>query len=564
MNVLGLAAFHRDSAAALVVDGVPIAAEKQERFTKKPRDSSFPRAAARSVLERAGVRSRELDRVVFAEKPLVKFERLLATQLSAFPRSSRAFAETMYVWLGDRLWLKNRIASELEVAPERVFFCEHQRAHAASAFLPSPFDEAAILCVDDFGEWATTALAVGRGSEIEMLSELRFPHSLGLVASAITQFLGFEPGVDESKLEALAALGAPKFEREFAELVRATDAGGFEVDLRRFRFDFDGAQLFDESMAELFGAPRVSGGELRIAAPDSRDADLAASLQRTLESRVLALAHELARRTNAKRLCFAGQVAQNRALNARLLREGPFEELFVPADPDEAGAALGAALAIAHSTDPNLARSRGGDTRLGSPVDDVGHAGARVLGDDATNAIAEMLADSKLVAWIRGRMDFSVESLGARSIFAHAGRARARTDLLGAVRHSERYLPGRIAVRAERADEFFETPRGSADALRFGWIDVTPRDALRRAVPDLAARVAPMLVDREHDPQLHALLVRLEHLGVAPLLWHANFALRGSPCVRSESDALEAFERSALDLLIVEDRLYERAAAVRG
>jgi len=257
MRIVGLSAFHRDAAAVLLVDGVPVAAEREEWFTRQARDSGFPRRAARACLAAGGLDARAIDRVVFYEKPLLKFERVLWSQLAAFPRSARSFAETMFVWLGDRVWLKNRIASELEIPAQKVSFCEHQRSHAAAAFLPSPFEEAAILCADDFGEWATTSLAVGRGSQIELLAEQHFPHSLGLVASALAQFLGFEPGLDESKLEALAALGSPRFAREFDELVRAGEGGAFEVDMRRFRFLFDGTRLCDESLVELLGAARL-------------------------------------------------------------------------------------------------------------------------------------------------------------------------------------------------------------------------------------------------------------------------------------------------------------------
>lgn len=559
MRVLGLSAFHRDAAAVLVVDGVPIAAEKEERFTKKPRDPSFPHRAARACLAQGGLDARDVERVVFYEKPLLKFERLLVSQLAAFPRSSGAFADTMFVWLGDRLWLKNRVASELEIAPEKVFFCEHHRAHAAAAFLPSPFEEAAILCVDDFGEWATTSLGRGSGTRIELLVEQRFPHSLGLVASALTQFLGFEPGSDEHKLEALAALGRPRFRREFEELVRARDGGAFEVDARRFRFAFDGSRLCDDSLAEVFGPPRISGGELRIGGADARDADLAASLQDMLETRTLELARELHRRSPSTALCFTGQLAQNRALNARLLREGPFESLFIPPDPDDAGAALGAALSIEHADGRTTVRSLSEHARLGAAVDDAGHSGARALGADAEHELARRLADGQTVAWVRGRMDFTRESLGSRSILAAVRANGARARLLGAVRQSEAFLPCRLAVTRERANEFFELPTGAAHALRFGWLDAAPREALSRIVSDLGPRSRPQVVDREFDPALHALLTRLGETTGAPLAWHGSFELRGSPCVRSESDALEAFRRSALDALFVEDRLYERA-----
>jgi carbamoyltransferase len=417
--------------------------EKEGRFTRKPLDATFPRRAARACLAQAGIASRELDQVVFYEKPLRKFERLLATQLGAFPRSAGAFAGTMFLWLGDRLWLKNRICEELEIEPDKVRFCEHQLAHAASAYFPSPHEEAAVLAVDDFGEWATTALAHGKGGALATLAEIHFPHSLGLVCSALTQFLGFEPGADEGKLEALAAFGRPRFRGALAELVPPLDGGAFAVDQRHLRLVQGGERLFADSLAGVLGPPRSSGSPLRIDGEDARDADLAASLQDLIEERVLALARELHRRTGSDALCFAGQLARNRALAARLLREGPFRSLFVPPDADEAGAALGAALAVHHAAAPGAPRWRCEHARLGLELDAAGREGARAFDDDeaALGALVERLRSGDTVAWARGRGELANESLGARVILAAPHRADARERLLGAVRRSESFLP---------------------------------------------------------------------------------------------------------------------------
>ncbi len=563
MRVLGISAFHRDAAAALVVDGIPVAAAQEERFTKKRLDPAFPARAIRYCLREADITGPELDEVVFYEKPLRKFERLLVTQLRAFPRATKPFAHTMFLWLGDRLWLKHRIAEEVGVPIGRVRFMEHQRSHAASAFFLSPFEQAAVLTVDDAGEWATTTLAEGQGRELTIHAETHFPHSLGLLVSAITQFLGFEPGHDEAKLEALARLGAPRFEAAFEQLVAPADAGSFAIDTTCFRFPFDAERLWDQSLEERLGPPRFPGAKLRIEAPDARDADVAASLQVVLEQRVLALCDELQRRVPSENLCFAGALATNRALNARILADGPFRRLYVPPDPGEAGAALGAALAL--SAARGTERAPEGGTALGEALDPAfAEEGARQLGsvDAAETELAERLAAGACMGWVRGRMPFGAHSLGTRSILADARDPAGRGRLFAAIQESEDFLPCGIALPADRAAEYVDAPEGAADVLRLAHLVVPAKDALQRAapsavLPDGTAWV--QVVDAERDPRFHRLLTRVGERTGAPLLLHASFRLHGATLVRSEADAVDAFHRSRLDGLVVEDRTYDRA-----
>ena len=320
MRILGISAFHRDAAAALLVDGRPVAAVAEATFTRKPFDSAFPSRAIRFCLDHAGIEGRDLDRVVFYEKPLRKFERLLAVQVQAFPRSSRSFAHGVSSWLSDRLWIKSRIARELNVDLVKVVFTEQQVALAANAFYTSPFSSAALLTVDDVGEWATASVGVGRDDGLSVLGEVMFPHSLGLFACAVTQFLGFVPGEEEHKVEALSAYGEPSYAGVLRGLV-VGEGGYFEIDQGPFRFAFDSDCLYRDSLCDLLGPARFSGDPLCIEGTDTRHADIAASLQLVLEERVLALglrAHEL---TPSPNLCFAGVLATNRRLNARLLED---------------------------------------------------------------------------------------------------------------------------------------------------------------------------------------------------------------------------------------------------
>ena len=562
MWILGLSAFHRNSAAALLQDGRPVAAAREEHFSKKRLDSTFPTRAARFCLQRAGLQGRDLDRLVFYEKPLRKFERLVASQLRAFPRSSRPFSKAMFLWLGDRLWLKNRLAEEIGVELGKVRFTEHHIAHAASAFFPSGFDEAAVLTVDDGGEWATTTLGHGRGNELEIVDELHHPHSLGLFASAVTQFLGFEPGADEDKLEALATWGEPRFERELAGLIAAHSDGSFTVDQQPFRFAFDPEQLFGAGLEALLGEPRHPGGALRYKDMDTRDADVAASLQKVLEERVLALVRRLHERVETANLCLAGSLARNRALNARLVAEGPFEHLYIPAAPGGAGAALGAALYVHHVEGGERHPDPFG-TALGESIDERAVDGARILGSNgaALDALAERLTAGECVAWAHGAVDFSPLSLGNRSVLCDARGQDARDRLMRAVQLSEDYLACRLAVVAERASEYFELPEGARRPLRLAQLSTPARAALSAHAPSAIGRDGrawPQLVDAEAQPEFHRLLARVGEKTGAPLLLHHTFHLRGSPMVRSEADAVEAFARSSLDALVSGQRLYDR------
>ncbi len=560
MRILGLSAFHRDAAAALVVDGEVVAAAQEERFTRLTLDAAFPKRATRWCLAASRIRAAELDRVVFYEKPLAKFERVLARSLAHFPRSARSFSRSAFLWLGERLWVRNRIAHDLELPPERVLFVEQARAQLANAFYTSPFTEAALLLLDDVCEWTTAAFGHGRGTEVELLLELRHPHSLGFFASALTQFLGFAPGEEEHKLEALAALGDPTFAAELERCFRL-DGPFFELDQALFRFEDGAERLFGSELEQRLGPARRSGDPLRSGAPDARDADLAASVEHVLEERALALARELHRRVPCAKLCLAGLLASNRRLCARLLADGPFQALHVPSAPGKAGGALGAALFAHHALDPGAPRRAAAACALGESIDGPGEPGAEELGsaERARDEITARLLRGELVGWARGALEFASRSLGNRVVLALPREGGARQRLLSALRQVEDFLPCRIALPSAQAHEFFVLAAGSETLLRQGHVLAPARASLRARAPCavLADGTAwPQLVDEHADPELHGLLMRLEAQGQAPLVLVTDLALRGSPLVHSESEAVEAFARSGLDALIVSTRLY--------
>lgn len=560
MRILGISAFQRRSAAALVVDGEAVAAASEESFTRLALDPAFPVRAIRWSLARAGIVGKDLDGAVFYEKPLRRFERVLARVAENFPRAPRAFVRSAFAWLGDRLWVRNRIAQELDLPAARVFFVDQARAHMAGAFYASSLERAALLFLDDAGEWSTTAL--GRGDErgIECLAEVRHPHSLGGLASAFTQFLGFLPGEDEHRLEALAATGRPRFARELARLCPERD-GFFELDRACFSLDEGARRLYTAALEELLGPARAPGQPLRWQAPDTRDADLAASVQALLEERTLALARELHRRTRLEGVCVSGLLASNRHLIARLQAEGPFELVSVPPDPGKAGAALGAAL-HAHRV---LAQAAPAKPRsaLGETIGADGEPGAQAFAS-ATELRAELagrLLRGELVGWARGPLEFAERSLASRLALALARARDAPARLLAALQHVEPYLACRLALPVERARDFLELGPESAALLEQARLVVPAREALERAAPGArgtAGRVWPQLVSARSDPELHELLTLIARAGAEPLLFVTDLALRGAPLARTEADALEVFERSRLDALAAGVRLYTR------
>jgi len=560
MRVLGLSAFQRQSAAALVVRGATVAAVREEHFTRLALEPAFPTRALRWVLASSGVRGSELDGAVFYEKPLRRFERVLVRSLETFPSAPRAFVRTAFTWLGERLWLRSQIAAELELPPQKVLFVDQARAHMALALHASGCERAALLHLDDVGEWSTTVLGRGEAGALELLAEVRHPHSLGGLASAFTQFVGLVAGEDESRLEALAACGEPRFAAELARLCPALD-GAFTLAPGFFTLDEGAPRLYTPALEELLGPARAPGEPLRWQAPDTRDADLAASVQALLEERALALARELHRRTGLACVCVSGQLASNRRLIARLASEAPFERVCVAPEPGKAGAALGAAL-FAYRILSGEAPAPAG-VALGPGLGELGEPGARVWTDSGALGaeLARRLLGGELVGWVRGPLEFAERSLSGRLALALAETSGARARLLAALQHFEPYLPARLALPAERAAEFLELPARDLELVERAQRTVPAKEALRRAAPEAVladGRAWPQVIDARRDPELHALLMRLATAGAAPLVFLTDLSLRGAPLVRTERDAVELFERSRLDVLAAGMRSYAR------
>jgi len=582
VNILGISAFFHDSAAAVVRDGRIVAAAQEERFTRRKHDESFPKEAARWCLAEAGIAAADVDAVVFYEKPLVKFERLLETALAFAPRGFPAFVKAMPVWLQRKLHIPREIDQGLDGAYSGpICFATHHESHAASGFYPSPFDEAAILTLDGVGEWSTATWGTGRGNQIRLEAEMRFPHSLGLLYSAFTLFCGFRVNSGEYKLMGLAPYGDPVFaDAILREVVDLRSDGSFWLDQRFFDY-CAGLKMTSRRFDRLFGGP-----PRRPDAPlTQREMDIAASIQKVLEEIVLRMARHVHAATGMKDLCLAGGVALNCVANGRLLREGPFERLWIQPAAGDAGGALGAALAhwYGHLDNPRVAEPL--DAQQGSLLGpaftaadiDAALAGHRAVfesfADEAAlaDAVAEHLAAGRIVGHFAGRAEFGPRALGNRSILADPRQPDMQRRLNLAIKFRESFRPFAPAVLAGREREFFELTAESpymllvAPVLHGGPAATSERqvglDRLRDvrgplpAVTHVDGSARVQTVDRVRSPRFHAILEAFARRTGCPVLANTSFNIRGEPIVHDPADAYRCFMYTDLDVLVVGDRL---------
>jgi carbamoyltransferase len=553
VNVLGISAFYHDAAACLMRDGEVVAAAQEERFTRKKHDADFPIHAIRYCLEAGRLLVDDLDAVGFYEKPFIKFKRLLFSHIANFPRSWGAFLRAMPSWLHQKLVIPSLIGEELQYDGP-VYMIEHHLSHAASAFLVSPFEEAALLTVDGVGEWATASHGRGKGSDIELFREIRFPHSLGLLYTAFTGYLGFKVNSAEYKVMGLAPYGEPRFEREVHELIEVADDGSFRLNMEYFAYHY-GLEMTNERFHRLFGGPpRAPEGAL-----EQRHRDIAASIQRVTEEVMLKMARHLHRETGLPDLCLAGGVALNCVANGRILREGPFRQLFIQPAAGDAGGALGVAAFLQHHLFQVPRRNVMRHAFLGPSFgrDEI-RALLRVKGAvfeelDETALLAttaQAIADQQVVGWFQGRMEFGPRALGARSILADPRNPENRDRVNLKIKFRESFRPFAPAVRRERAGDFFELEPESPFML----LVAQARDGQRRLPAtthvDGSARV--QTVDGETNPLFHRLLGEFERLTGTPVLINTSFNVRGEPIVCSPADALRCFLETGMDLLVID------------
>jgi carbamoyltransferase len=588
-SILGISAYYHDAAAAVVVDGEVVAAAQEERFTRRKHDCSFPSRAVAYCLNEVGLGTEDLDYVVFYDKPFLTFERLLETYVSFAPRGFGSFVRAMPLWFTEKLHLPREIRRQLGGGyTRRLAFVEHHESHAASAYFPSPFDEAAILTFDGVGEWATATMGVGRGNRMQLHAEQRFPHSPGLLYSAFTYFTGFKVNSGEYKLMGLAPYGEPSYvDRILDRLVDLRDDGSFRLNLRYFDY-CTRLRMTSKHFDELFdGPPRAPESPIT-----QREMDLAASIQHVTEEIVVRAARHLHATTGMTNLCMAGGVALNCVANSRILRDTPFERIWVQPAAGDAGGSLGAALFVWHQLLDNERAPQGRDRQRGSFLgphynrDDVvaclsRHGATYRLVDDEVelcDLVAGLLADGAVVGWFQGRMEFGPRALGARSILGDPRSPRMQSVMNQKIKFRESFRPFAPAVLLDHVDDWFERTAGeespymclvapvaaaqrtaAAGAHAHGFDKL---GVVRSTIPavthvDLSARL--QTVDAERHGRFHLLLERFHRRTGCPVLVNTSFNVRGEPIVCSPDDAFRCFMATGMDVLVVEDAVLLKA-----
>jgi carbamoyltransferase len=579
VNILGVSAFYHDSAACLLRDGEIIAAAQEERFTRKKGDASFPRNAIRYCLTEGGVDPSSLSYVGFYDKPLLKFERILETYLGVAPRGFRSFLKAAPLWLKEKLHMEKRIRDELGYEG-KLQYAEHHESHAASAFFPSPFEEAAILTMDGVGEWATASMGVGRGSSIELSHEIHWPDSLGLLYSAFTYYTGFKVNSGEYKVMGLAPYGEPKYvDLIYRELIDLREDGSFKLNQKYFNY-LSGLTMTSQAFADLFGGPpRVPESKLT-----QREMDLARSVQDVTEEVMLRMARSVHRETGMRNLCLAGGVALNCVGNGRLLREGPFENLWVQPAAGDAGGALGVAQLIWHRTcERSRTTSSGMDSMKGAYLgpsysseaiqqylDSRGAVYERLDRSELLDRTAAVLANEKVVGWFNGRMEFGPRALGSRSILGDPRSPRMQAQMNLKIKFREGFRPFAPSVLCDRVSDYFEIDRESpymllvAPVKKERRIQMTEEQRVlwgieklnvpRSDIPavthiDYSARI--QTVDRRTNPDYYDLIERFATISGYGLLVNTSFNVRGEPIVCSPEDAYRCFMRTHIDYLVL-------------
>ena len=591
MYVLGVSCYYHDAAAALLHDGVLVAAAEEERFSRVKHDFGFPRNAIRFCLEQAEIESTDLDYVVFFEKPFRKFDRILMTALQTYPQSWKVFRESMISWMIDKLWVRTTLQTELGVSKDKVLFCEHHLSHAASAYLCCPFDEAAILTVDGVGEWVTSTYGVGHGSEIRLLKQIEFPHSIGLLYSAFTAFLGFEVNEGEYKVMGMAPYGVPRHVDKVWKLVTPNRDGSFSLNMDYFCFHNSTDQTYNRRFVALFGEPRptelpfftkVTGFPKYFGEPpqnynelcdvNQHYADIAASIQRVTEDLLLNMANHLHRETGLRRLCIAGGVALNSVANARILKETPFEELFVQPAAGDGGGALGAALwayntLLGKPRHFTMQHAYWGRSNSDAQIGDFLRQNAipfRHFEDEneLLDHVVERLTQGKVIGWSQGRFEWGPRALGNRSILADPRNPGMKDIVNAKIKFREPYRPFAPSVLAECAEKYFDLPQAQCHHPARYMLYVAPvRESQRSTLPaithvDGTARL--QTVFRDQNPRYYRLIERFGQATGVPVVLNTSFNLRGEPIVNTAANGFQTFSNSEMDTLVLETFLVDK------
>jgi carbamoyltransferase len=584
LHILGISCFYHDAAAALLRDGELVAASEEERFSRVKHDFGYPELAVEFCLKKAGIEAGDLDYVVFYEKPFLKFERILNTVLQTFPGSLKVFQEAMINWFGDKLWVKGIIYKRLGIPLEKILFVEHHMSHAASAYYSSPFDEAAILTVDGVGEWATTTMGQARGQDITLEREQRFPHSLGLLYSAFTAYLGFEVNEGEYKVMGMAPYGEPKYVDEVWKTVRREGEGNFSLEMDYFTFHRSATQSFSDKLVDLLGPSREPESNFFTRTsgypsyygdkpPDyeaacklnEHYADIAASIQKVTEELVLDMARSLHRSTGLDQLCMAGGVALNSVANGRILKESGFKDLYIQPAAGDGGGALGAALYVHNALlkgkrTPVMSHAYWGEEySAAEAAEQLREEGAKWEEiDDESKLIArvvERLMAGDVIGWHQGRFEWGPRALGHRSIIGNPTSEAMKEIVNTKIKFREPFRPFAPSVLSSRAGEYFDIDEPERHyPARFMLLVVPVREEAKAKLPaithvDGTGRL--QTVFKEQSPRYHRLIETFGEASGVPVVLNTSFNLRGEPIVNTAANAYHTFMASEMDILVV-------------
>ncbi|MCH7626302.1 MAG: hypothetical protein IIC83_10295 [Chloroflexi bacterium] len=590
MLILGISCYFHDASAALLEDGVLVAAAEEERFTRIKHDYDYPKNAIQFCMDQAGVTGADIDYVVFFEKPFVKFDRLLRTALQGFPKTYWMFVQSMRTWLFDKLWIKSLISRSVGIDSKKILFSEHHLSHAASAYFCSPFDEAAILTFDGVGEWASTTMGVGKGNDLKLTREMHFPHSIGLLYSAFTAFLGFEVNEGEYKVMGMAPYGMPKYVDKVWQVVQQNDDGSYWLDPKYFAFHYSTKHSFTKQFAKLFGEPRKldvpfftqTSGFPDYYGPKPSDfeelckynqyyADIAASIQVVTEELILQLAREVHRETGLTKLCLAGGVALNSVANGRILRETPIEELYIQPSAGDGGGALGAALVGWHGALGNTKRFVMDHAYWGQSYGDgeveraINKAGFNFTYIDEESrlldATVDRMVDGKVIGWYQGRFEWGPRALGNRSIIADPRKPEIKDIVNNKIKFREPFRPFAPSVLVDRASDYFEV-ENVEDSMpsRFMLLVVPVKDSERDTVPAVShmgtARI--QTVHEDTNPLYYKLIDKFGQATGVPVILNTSFNVKGEPVVNTPENALDTFAKSGIDTLVMGNHIVDK------
>ena len=584
MYILGISCYFHDAAATLIKDGVVVAAAEEERFSRIKHDFEFPENAINFCLNLEGIEAHDLEYIMFFEKPFIKFERILLTTMQSFPGSMKLFREAMITWLGDKLWIKHLLQKQLGVDPSKILFSEHHLSHAASSFYCSPFKESAILTVDGVGEWTTATIGIGRGTDIQLVKEIKFPHSLGLLYSAFTAFLGFEVNEGEYKVMGMAPFGQPKYVEQVYEVVNVDEEGGFELDMDYFSFHYSSEKTFTKKFEKLFGTPRDPKAEFFTDAsgypsyfgekPDNYDeiakanqyyADIAASIQVVTEQIVVKMANYAYQITGLKHLCMAGGVALNSVANRKILSQTPFEEIYIQPAAGDGGASTGAALYGYHGIlgkPRNFVMEHAYWGEEHSPADVYEFLTENNIPyelieneDKLLERVADSIQNGKVIGWHQGRFEYGPRALGNRSILADP-RSHEMKDIVNVkIKFREPFRPFAPSILVDRAGEYFdlEEPEKHYPARFMLYVTdvIEDKRAVLPAITHVDGTGRLQTVRQDTNPKYYKLIETFGDATGIPVLLNTSFNLKGEPVVNTPAEAFNSFSASGMDLLVL-------------